>query len=220
MNRSEGADPAIKILRKRTETNDLEYRFVMESLAKWANPRAKLTRLLEAGALIRVTKGLYIFAPLFRKTPLSLPMIANKIYGPSYVSLEWALAYYGLIPEGVVEVTSVTIKSSKIYKTPLGCFSYAHLHPKAYSLGITLVQQGNQGMALLATAEKALTDELVLRRGKVQSQKVIKEILLEDLRIEEKDLTKLKVDQIRAIYDAHPHSAIQHLITFLERLSS
>jgi hypothetical protein len=62
--------------------------------------------------------------------------IANPLYGPSYISLEYALSYYGLIPERVESITSVTTKRSKKFITPLGSFSYEHIPLKAYPIGI------------------------------------------------------------------------------------
>ncbi|MBF5059620.1 hypothetical protein [Candidatus Neptunochlamydia vexilliferae] len=71
----------------------------------------------------------------------SLEILANKIYGPSYVSLEYALAYYGMIPEHVVEVTSVTSKRKRLYNTPVGRFSYTPIPLSLYGVGFTLLEE-------------------------------------------------------------------------------
>src|SRR3990170_1551453 len=119
-------DPALITLRERAPGNELDYGFVMDCLKGYSSPRAKLSRLLKSGALIRVKKGLYVFSQNYRRGSISMEMLANMIYGPSYVSLEWALRYYGMIPERVEEITSVTIKRQAHFDTPIGRFTYEH----------------------------------------------------------------------------------------------
>jgi hypothetical protein len=134
------------------------------------------------------------------------------IYGPSYVSLEWACQHYRLIPERVSTVTSVTTQRSKTFQTPIGVFTYDHLSLKAYPLGIRITEFSDTQRALFATKEKALCDLLVIRRGLFKSKKHFKEVLFDDLRIEEEDLSTLDLESLTAIYGAHPHSAIKYLI--------
>ncbi|MFQ5730050.1 MAG: hypothetical protein ACE5GN_06790, partial [Waddliaceae bacterium] len=203
-----GMDKAMAILRTRAPANELDYGFVMDCLKGYRSPRAKLTKLLNTGALLRVKKGLYAFGTLFVRGSYSLETLANLIYGPSYVSLEWALQFYGMIPEKVEEITSVTFKRKKTYETPLGRFSYAHRHPDAYPVGITCLEANEYQNALIATPEKALTDLLVIRRGRVSSIAELEKILYEDLRIEAEDLVKLRPEKISRIQKTCPHSTI------------
>lgn len=211
MARTEGIDKAMAILQERSLTNELDYQFVMDCLKDYASPRAKLTRLLKSKALVRLKKGLYLLGNKFKHTPYCPELIANLIYGPSYVSLERALQIYGLIPEHVENITSVTAKASKEFRTPIGQFIYAHCHPNSYSVGVTIRSFSEHENPLFATPEKALTDILTIRKGKVTSTHQIEEILLEDLRIEESDLIALDIKLIRQIQEAHPHSAIYYL---------
>jgi hypothetical protein len=215
MSNTGGIDRGLSDLLERTPVNELDYLFVMDCLKRYGSPRAKLTRLLKSGALIRVKKGLYLLGPKVKRSPYCLELLANMIYGPSYVSLERALQIYGLIPEHVASVTSVTAKSSKDFKTPVGHFIYAHCHPKSYSVGLTTRSFSEHENPLIATPEKALTDMLIIRRGKITSMHELEQILLEDLRIEEEDLFKLNLELIRKIYDAYPHSAIHFLEKWL-----
>lgn len=97
--------------------------------------KALLKRACQKGDLIRVRNGLYLIGEKKRKTPLGVFQVANFIIEPSYVSLESALSFYGLIPEAVNTTTSVTIKSSLELKTPVGQFSFAYLKTEYFNFG-------------------------------------------------------------------------------------
>lgn len=207
-----GIDSGLAILLDKAPSEELDYGFVMECLRIYKNPRVKLNHLLRIKALVRVKKGIYIFGKNFARQPYSSEVLANMIYGPSYVSLEWACQYYHLIPEKVTTVTSITTQRSRRFQTPLGLFTYNHLPMQVFPIGVTLIQFSNKQQALVATKEKALADLLVLRRGGFSSKKHFKETLFEDLRIEEEDLDSLNSELLKAIYQARPHSAINYLI--------
>lgn len=85
-------------------------------------------------------------------------VVANRLYQPSYVSLETALAHYGLIPETVYTVTSVTPKSTREFTTPLGAFTYQRIKRRAFT-GYRAQRIEGQ-VVLLAEPEKALVDYL------------------------------------------------------------
>mgnify|MGYP003983253749 FL=1 len=92
-------EPNIQNLCKMSKGNELTYAQVMSCLStSYAKPRDKLTQLLKKKVLIRIKQGLYVLGEFLRKDPLNKELLANLIYGPSYVSLEWALSYYGIIP--------------------------------------------------------------------------------------------------------------------------
>lgn len=212
MNASFGVDTGLAILLKKAPGEELEYGFVMECLKGYKNPRVKLSHLLKIKALIRVKKGIYIFGAPIARHPYSSEVLANMIYGPSYISLEWACQYYRLIPEKVTTVTSITTQRSRQFQTPLGLFTYHHFPLQAFPVGVALVKLSDKQQALMATKEKALADLLVVRRGKFSSKKHFKETLFEDLRIEEEDLDSLDLEILKEIYLARPHSAINYLI--------
>ena len=92
---------------------------VMHDLGAYASPKAKLTRMLHSGELLQVKRGLFIEAG---DTEWSAKTLAGMIYGPSYISFEYALAYYGLIPERADTVTSAIYNKNKnkIFHTPAG----------------------------------------------------------------------------------------------------
>jgi len=215
MDRISGIDPGLALLLERAPGEVIDYGFVMDCLKTYKYERGKLHDLLKSGALIRVKKGIYIFGPKIAKRPYAPEVVANMIYGPSYVSLEWACQYYRLIPERVTTITSVTIKRSKEFHTPLGLFTYDHQSLDVFSAGSTYVKFSETAQALIATKEKALVDLLVMRRGLFKSMKHFRETLFDDLRVEEEDIADLNQGQLKELYKARPHSAIKFLMECL-----
>lgn len=135
--------------------------FSLADIAK-VNPtfhRQRLNEWQKKGYLRKVIKGYYCFAdaPLNEK---ALFVIANKIYAPSYISLETALSLYGLIPEGVYTLTSVSARPTHTFSSDIGTFSYRHIKP-ALMFGYRLSGQDGQTYAI-AEPEKALLDYLYL----------------------------------------------------------
>ena len=105
----------------------------------------------------KVVNRYYIFNDLIINDHV-LFEIANKIYNPSYISLEIALSYYHLIPESVYEVTSVSTRKTKRFKTPVGEFSYKSLRPYIF-FGYKLVKYDQKSFKI-AEPEKAILDYL------------------------------------------------------------
>lgn len=218
MSNSEGIDPAMLAIKKKVQTNELDYQFVMDCLRDYKSPRAKLSRLIRSGALIRIKKGLYLLGQQFKLNPYSLELLANLVYGPSYISLERALQIYGMIPEYVAAVTSITTKPSKEFRTPVGDFLYSHSPLKSYSVGITrMAFDEKEHPFFIATPEKALIDTLIIRKGKITSIQQMNTILLEDLRLVEDDLLQLNLKLIKEIYMAYPHSAVDYFEKWLSQ---
>lgn len=211
MKRTSGLDPGILALLNAPH-EELDYGFVIDCLGSYSNPRVKLNHLLKIDALTRIKKGIYIIGKNIAQERYSSETLANMIYGPSYVSLEWACQYYRLIPEKVTTVTSITTQRSRRFQTPIGLFTYEHLPLNVYPIGVTLTKISDRQQALMATKEKALCDLLVLRRGAFTSKKQFHEALYDDLRIEEDDVGSLDLAMLKSIYQAHPHSAIGYLI--------
>ncbi|MEM1244661.1 MAG: hypothetical protein AAGG80_07595, partial [Pseudomonadota bacterium] len=118
----------IETLRKLAGKEEIDYQFIVSALAGYARPRDKISNWLKSGQLIRVKKGLYIFGKSVALQPYSKEVLANLIYGPSAISLTYALSYYGLIPERVDVITSVTNKRHKSFATCIGEFSYYALN--------------------------------------------------------------------------------------------
>ena len=203
-------------IRNKSQGEELDYIFVMDCLKKYKSPRAKLTTLLQKGDLIRVKKGLYLFGSDYRKGPYSPEIIANKIYGPSYISREYALSYYGLIPEHVVEVTSVSTKRARNFDTPIGRFSYAHLSPRLYQVNFNLVSVRNNETALLATPEKALADLLYFRNDLPEALNELVALLFDDLRLDDALVSRMRIGMFTEILKAGGSPTLKLIIEWLK----
>ena len=186
---------------------------LLEELSEYGSPKSKLSRMAKRGEYFPIKKGIY---ETDRHTPAYL--LAGSIYGPSYISFEYALSFYGMIPEAVYTVTSATFekKKKKKFETVFGTFTYRDIPSDAFPLGIRLLQEGDY-FYRIAEVEKALCDQLYT----VSPLPNTKELFLhltENLRIEESELKKLdtiKVSEYSAVY----HSTnIKKLCSLLGRL--
>ena len=119
--------------------------------------RNQLERWRKTGRVIRLKKGIFILADDDRKAEPSRAYIANQLYSPSYVSLEYALNYYGLIPERVIDITSVTSRKTMKLDNKIGTFVYQHVKPCAYR-GFEMVKGENGLSFFIAEPEKAVVD--------------------------------------------------------------
>lgn len=162
---------------------EIDFLAISDITGEQGNVRNKISRLMKSGEIQGVVPGIYVLAPEFRKRPISMEILANKIFGPSYVSFEYVLSRAGLIPEAVYGITSATPKRNRDFDTRLGRFSYRHLPLEAYSFGWTREALTDGSGFLIATPEKALLD-LFYRSGSVRSMKALEDRLFEDFRID------------------------------------
>ncbi len=163
-------------------SHEMIYSLLEKSIS---NVNEKISNLVRNKELIRLKKGFYTFSKLYQTKPINLISVANTLYSPSYVSFDYALSYYGMIPERVSEVTSATSKNEKLFDTPIGRFSYKKISLDAYSLGIDWIYDDIEGGRFIATAEKALCDKIKYDRGiGTLTQASMIEYLKYDLRID------------------------------------
>lgn len=113
-----------------------------------------LSRNLKSGLFVKLRNNYY----MLKDSHPSLQLIANKLYQPSYISLETALSHYSIIPEVVYAVTSVTTKPTREFKTPKGVFSYQRIKKEVFTGYSPVTLEGH--VVLLAEPEKALADYL------------------------------------------------------------
>jgi hypothetical protein len=163
-------------------------------------PDEKVSKLERKGHIIRVKRDLYVVSQNVHNQKISRELLANHLYGPSYVSLESALSYYGLIPERVYSMLSVCTKQYKQYYTPLGNFEYVKVPENYFSIGINQEIINNSYAFLIASPEKALCDKIVhLRKVRIQSVKAMHEYLENDLRFEMDALSSFNTDIIEKL---------------------
>ena len=165
-------------------------------LDEYSNRTAKISSLLKKREIVQIRRGLYTFTAPLRRDVLSAGVLANQIYSPSYVSADFALSYYGMIPETPAVVTSMTMGRSRQFTTEFGIFSYQYCRSQAYSVGVTAVGEG-QNRFLIATPEKALFDKLAFDRRFDGSAP--ESYLLDDLRLDEDSLRRLNRKRLREL---------------------
>lgn len=154
-----------------------------------------VSRALKSKDLVRLKRGLYLFSKDLRRGSTSKFLVANKMYGPSYISFESALSFHGLIPEAVYTTTSACYqRKTKNFRNELGEFSYEHVYCSDFYRGI--IHDELKGGVLVANPLRALFDLIYLRRKKYQSLDQIEE----DLRIErdrlKEEVIKFSVGEI------------------------
>ncbi|GHT38834.1 hypothetical protein FACS189437_00610 [Bacteroidia bacterium] len=183
-------------------------------------PDEKVSELERKGLVIRVKRNLYVVSPKVHNQEISTELVANHLYGPSYVSLESALAYYGLIPERVYTMRSVTTKLHKQYDTPLGHFEYVKVPAQYYPIGVLQEIINNSYAFLIASPEKALCDKIVTTPNlRLQSVKAMREYLEDDLRIDFSAVESFDLEIIRQCIEVGRKKRELGLLgKFLERL--
>ena len=170
----------------------------------------KVANLEKAGRIIRLKRGLYVVAPKESGLLLSLNLIGNVLYGPSYVSMLTALREYGLIPERVEVVESMTTHLTVSFQNDVGRFEYP--------IGIT--QREEEGVSyLIATPEKALCDYIITTpRLPLRFLKDTYIFLEEDLRLDMDAFKEMNIDIFRQCAAvSKKQQAINNLIKILER---
>lgn len=175
----------------------IDYGVLRAIYSNYSFPRNKIAGLEQNGSLIRLKRGSYVVSPNYSKQLLSVELIANHLYGPSYVSMETALRFHGLIPEQVYAIRSMTVKRAKIFENSIGRFEYVTVPETYYPVGIMQQLVHENYSFLIASPEKALCDMIVASPGlRFQSEKALKSYLEEDLRFDMSALDKMNPEII------------------------
>lgn len=165
---------------------------IKDQFSSYKDPKKKIFDLMKKGYLYPIRRGQYfnLKSKALEKTPYET--IANSLYYPSYVSMEWALQYYGVIPERVISVTSVTLLRSRDLKTPFAPFIYRHISKNRYPVGFYTKINGGERF-LIAKPEKALMDYVNIHAKKlvIKNKDDIVEFLENDLRLYLKEFLKI-----------------------------
>ncbi len=162
---------------------------------------ALLKRAVASGEIWRVRRGLYCLSKPYLQRPIDALELAQRIHGPSYISLESALSYHGWIPEAVRAITSVSLERSREFDTPLGLFTFTRVPQQEFFGGVIRTSGEGGDSFFLATPLKALSDYVYVNRCNWTSMKPV----LESLRVDEDELGRLTgelFDQLMPLYKA------------------
>lgn len=178
----------------------------------YADPVGKIHRQIKKQTLFPLVKGLYETDP---KTP-GLYLTAY-IYGPSYVSFEYALSFHGLIPERVNVFTSATFdkRKSKKYTNHFGVFHYRDVPKAVYPFDIQ-VHEASGYVYFIASPEKAVCDQLYIAPPQT-SMKRIKTLLFEDLRIDPEEFSNLDGVKMGVLAEKYPSKNLKLLRKWLQK---
>ena len=192
---------------------------VLQSLySNYRSSNMHIAMLEKKGLLIRLKRGQYVVSPEISGKELSVGLIANHLYGPSYVSLHWALRWYGLIPERVHTVTSVTTRHTREFKNSLGRFTFRGVSPGYFPIGIKIQEDAGLNF-LLATPEKALCD-MLMQEKHVPGQSIsgLEVFFEEDMRMDLEDLRQMDASIIRQCMEAgNKRRVLTNLLKLMER---
>ncbi len=178
----------------------------------------KVLALERQSKLIRLKRGLYVLNPAVSGVPLCTELIANHLYAPSYVSMSTALRYYGLIPEAVFTIQSMTVKHSRDFETSVGRFQYTKMGRESFHIGVVSIRSDNYTF-LIATPEKALCD-LIANSPAVNLRylKDVEHFISEDIRMDLDDFRKMDSGIFRQYTEfGKKSSSIKTIIKYLSR---
>ncbi len=196
------------------ETPYIDAQTLLQFLDNYKKPREAILRMVKNEELIRLKNGFYLISDKIthgKSRVVPFEQVANLLYGPSYVSMEWALSFYGMIPERVHTVTSMTLGRNKEYHTPVGDFSYSNLSPRSYSIGITQKKSPDStGGFLIASPEKAMAD-MVYKTCKNLDKDQLKDELLESKRIDRECFHGLNKDLLKDIVISYRSKHVNYL---------
>lgn len=180
---------------------------LMDELKDYASPRAKITRMIQSGDLTQVRRGIYV-----GDEAVSGRVLANVVYGPSYLSFEYALSFHGLIPESVRTFTSAAFRKNKtkIFDTALGIFQYFPVPDAVYPYSLQRILD-DEAYFLIASPEKALCDTLSKLKP-VGSNIELTKLVYENLRIGREDFINLDGRTIDALCPRYGRTNLNRLM--------
>ena len=180
---------------------------------EYSNIYQKINNECKKGILVKIKRGLYS-DDLYNDKEV----IANICYNPSYISFEYALSYYGVIPEFVSTFTSATFgkKNNKIYHMKDCTFDYKNVPDEVFPMGILIMKNSKDISYKIASKEKALCD-LLYSKYPVRSIKDLKILLFEDMRIDENELLKMNVEIIKEIAPLYHSNSLNVLKKYLNK---
>ncbi len=168
-----------------------------------------IKRAMSAGEILNIRRGLYCLAPEFQKKPVSVYSLAQRIYGPSYISMETALSHHGWIPEAVYACTCASFGNSKEFETPLGVFSYKRVPQHMFFLGVERRNDETGNVFFMASPAKALTDYLYIH----QLNWTGIDEPISSLRIDEDELACVTAEELEVLLDNYSNGRVKRFLT-------
>ncbi len=183
-----------------------------EKYSKYSNTSDKIKREAQKGNLIRLTKGIY-------ETDKNVDpcLLASVILSPSYLSFDFALSYYGLIPERVYAITSATlrVRKNKTFENSFARYEYTDIPANAFSEGLTCIEKGDY-IVRIASKEKAICDSLYKWRV-VKNINDLKELLFIDKRIDEDEFASCDFALLKRLASLYNKTNLKLLIKLIRK---
>ncbi|MCX2481340.1 hypothetical protein OQY15_19740 [Pedobacter sp. MC2016-15] len=198
----------------------LTHQLLASILKDYKRPNDKILSLKVDGLIEPIKKGLYIAGRSLGSERPERAVLANHIFGPSYLSMDSLLAHHGLIPEKVFAVTSMTTKVSRKFQTNIGLYTYTKLPLPYYAFGLATVSLSKYQQAIMATPEKALCDKIATTAGiTLRSQSSARDYIFGNLRMEEEDIAKFDLNaMISWLENAPKRKSLEMLISMIEKI--
>ena len=182
-----------------------------EKYKDYTDVNGKIKRDVDNGILFPLVRGIY-------ETNGSTDgfLLASFIYGPSYLSFEYALSFHNMIPERVVVYTNATFnkRKTKSYQNHFGLFTYRDIPKEAFPFFVKAYEVDTYSY-FIANPEKALCDMLYIKQP-VRSIKEIKMLLFENLRINKEAFDQLIFEDIIFLSNKYKSNNIKYLIKYIE----
>jgi predicted transcriptional regulator of viral defense system len=166
---------------------------------------ALVKRALAKGEILGIRRGLYCLAPRYRKNPINVYAVAQRVYGPSYVSMESALSHHGWIPETVYACTCASFGSARKFDTPLGTFIYRRVPQRVFHAGVERCVDASGNVFLMAAPAKALADYVYVHRPAWRGM----DEAAESLRIEPEDWTNVPRPEVESLLDNYANRRVR-----------
>ncbi len=165
-------------------------------------------RALAGGEILNIRRGLYCLAPRYQKRPVNPFALAERIYGPSYISMETALRHHDWIPEAVHVCTCASYGNAKEFNTPLGVFSYSRVPQRIFYAGVERRVEPDGNVFFMASPAKALADYFYVRRPPWKSIRDASG----SLRIEEEEIHAVDADELSLLEENYTNRRVRHFL--------
>ena len=192
--------------------------FTREQAALWVESRgarldALLKRAVASREVWRVHRGLYCLSGRYLQGRINPLELAQRIHGPSYVSLETALSHHGWIPEAVHAITSVTLGRARSFNALVGLFSFTRVPQRSFLSGVRRASVEGGGAFFLATPLKALADLAYAQRFDWRSAAPV----VESLRVEDESLAELTGELFDEVMSAYKPGRVSRFLAGLRK---